>query len=87
MFYVSKNHYFCAPLYLDCVIQCPTAAKGESTPLLSPSTSTRMNLSLTRASTCSTEPSLQRAVSKIWTNSYPSHTVICPDKEAYKTFC
>ena len=65
MFYVAA-FFFCSPLCLDCVIQCQTAVKSESTPLLSPSTSIRMNLSLTRASTCSTEPSLQRAVSKIW---------------------
>lgn len=63
---MNETPSFCAPLYEDCVIQCQTAAKSESTPLLSPSTSIRMSLSLTRASTCSTEPSLQRAVSKIW---------------------
>lgn len=55
--------FFC---YSDFVIQCRTAAKSESTPHLCHSTSIRMNLSLTKVSTCSTEPSLQRAVSKIW---------------------
>jgi len=66
----GKVTYFCAPLHLDCVTQCQTAAESESTPLLSPSTSIRTNLSPKMAFTCSFAPSLQRAVSPIWCLSY-----------------
>lgn len=51
-----------AALCSDCVIWYQTAAKSGFTPLHSPSTSTLMSLSLTKASTCCTEPFLQRAV-------------------------
>ena len=50
------------PTLPGCVTPCQRAAGSASTRLQSPSTSTRMNLSLTRASTCSTAPSPQRTV-------------------------
>lgn len=48
----------------DCVIRCLTAVRSASTRPPSLSTSIRTSLSLTRVSTSSSGPSLQRAVSR-----------------------